>query len=133
MVLVAANTAGASVCEAYCAGTGKSNTGHHHQKEPQSFASSHPAHAHGASINCPECLKSLGQLLEQPDCRSFAQLQTLQGSARPSSINRGDSQLDVNQTPVDYLVRPVENARFSPLHPPPQMSGFAPLLVSLRI
>src|SRR6266568_8449322 len=128
--LLGANTAAASVCEAYCAGTGTKNAGHHHQTEPRSFAHSHQAHAHHPSANCPECLKSARRLFRRQDCRSFAQVQTLLETARASSSDRKDSQLEVSCTPTSSLPKRVENARFTPLHPPPKISSFAPVLLS---
>ena len=133
MASLDANTAAASVCEAYCAWTGKKNTVHHHHTEPRSSPPSHQAHAHRPSVNCPECLKSAGRSWQRPGCRRLAQVQTLQETARASATDRKDSRLDVNRTPTNSLPGSVENARFSPLHPHPQISSLARILVSLRI
>lgn len=131
--LLGANTAVTSVCEAYCAGTGKNNAGHHHQTETRSSAASNQTHAHHPNANCSECLKSVRRSLQGPDCGSFAQAQTLQEGARASSTDRKVSQLDVNRTPANSLPRPVENVRFWLIHPPPKIGTSASVLVSLRI
>jgi hypothetical protein len=134
MALLGANTAAASVCEAYCAEPGKNNTGHHHQTETRASAHSHQTHAHHAEVDCRECLKSAGRLsLQRPECGNVAQVLALQEIARASSTDRKVLQLDVNRTPANSLPTPIENARFSPFHSPPQINSFERVLVSIRI
>ena len=134
MALLGANTGAASVCEAYCAGTGKNNAGHHHQTETRPSPPGHQTHAHHPNANCSECLKSAGRSsLQGQECGNFALAQTLQETARASSTDRKVSQLDINRTPANSLLGPIENARSSPLHSPPRISSFERILVSLRI
>src|SRR5258708_16002432 len=49
VALLGANTAMASVCEAYCAGVGKKNSDHHHQTAATPSSSHHHMHAQTTS------------------------------------------------------------------------------------
>jgi hypothetical protein len=134
MALLASNTATAAVCRAYCAGIGNNRAAHHHQMETRASAHSHHVHANHHGPSCPECSSMQGRLsMQAPGCGKFTQVQALQESVRAFSADREDLQSDVTQTSISSLAKPIENARFSPLYSPPQLSSFHPVLVSLRI
>src|SRR5882724_6638630 len=106
MALLGANTAVASVCEVYCAETGKNNSGQHHQTETRASSRGHQIHDHHANANCTDCLKNAGRSsLRGPECRNFAQVQTLQEAARVSSTDRKASELHLERTPANCLPR----------------------------
>jgi hypothetical protein len=136
VALFGANTAMASVCEAYCAGVGKKNSDHHHQTAAK-FSSPHRhMHTQQHRADCPECPKTAGQSsLQLPDCRSFTQVQALGETPRVFCDDHAVSQLNVGRSSTDSSLAPVqsESERFSSLHSPPTISSFAPVLVSLRI
>jgi hypothetical protein len=134
VALIGANTAMASVCEAYCARVGKKHSDHHHQTLAMPSSPHHhmPAQQHRA--DCPECPKTAAQSSRQlPDCGRFTQVQALQENSRVFSDDHAVSQLDVAKSPTGSLLVPIESERFSSLHSPPSISSFQPVLVSIRI
>ena len=131
VVLFGANTAMASVCEAYCAGVGK-NSDHHHQTAVTPSSSHHHMQAQQHRAGCPECPKTAGRS-SLPDCESFAQVQALQENSRVFSDDHAVSQLDVAKSSTGCSVAPIQSERFSSLHSPPNISSFRPVLVSIRI
>src|ERR1700716_4122127 len=83
LALFGANTAMASVCEAYCAGVGKKNSDHHHQTAASPSSPHHHMHAQQHRADCPQCPKIVGHSpLQLPDCGSFAGVQALQETSR---------------------------------------------------
>ena len=134
MALVAANTATAAVCRAYCAGVGNNNAAHHHQTETRVSAPSHHRHAYHEGANCPECPDGVGQSsMQPPDCGNFTQVQALQEMSTVSSAGREGSQPDITLTSTNSLAASADGAWFSPFCSPPQISSFQPVLVSLRV
>ena len=134
VALFGANTAMASVCEAYCAGIGKKNSGHHHQTAAKLSSPHHHMHAQQHRAHCPECPKTAGQSsLQLPDCGSFARVEALQENSRVFSNDHAVSQLNVARSSTDSWLASVESERFSSLHSPPNISSFQPVLVSIRI
>ncbi|SRR5712692_4404056 len=133
VALFGANTAMASVCEAYCAGVGKKNSDHHHQTAPTP-SSHHHMHAPQHRADCQACPKTAEQSsLQLPDCRSFAQVQALQENSRVFSDDHAVSQLDIAKSSTGSSLAPIQSERFSSLHSPPSISSFQPVLVSIRI
>jgi hypothetical protein len=134
VALFGANTAIASVCEAYCAGVGKKNSDHHHQTEDTPSSPHHHMHARQHRADCPDCPKTAGQSsLQLRHCGSFAGVQALQENSRVFSDDRAVAQLHVAKSSTGSLLAPIESERFSPLHAPPNISSFQPVLVSIRI
>jgi len=134
VALFGANTAMASVCEAYCAGVGKKNSDHHHQTAATSSSSHHHMHAQQHRTDCPECSKTAGQsLLQIPACGSFTQVQALQENSRVFTDDRAVSQLDVAKSSTGSSPALTKSGRFSSLHAPPNICSFLPVLFSLRI
>jgi hypothetical protein len=132
VALFGANTAMASVCEACCAGAGEKNTDHHHQITIGFSSPHHNTHAQEHRADCPECPKSVRRSsLRRPDCGSFNQV--LRDDSRVFSDERAVSQIDAADSSTSFLPIPIESERFSPFHSPPKISGFEPILVSLRI
>jgi hypothetical protein len=134
VALIGANTAMASVCEAYCASGGKKNSDHHHQTAATPSSPHHhmPAQQHRAG--CPQCPKTAGQSsLQLPDCGSFARVQALQENSRVFSDDHAVSQLDVAKSFTGSSLTPIQGERFSSLRAPPNISNFQPVLVSIRI
>src|SRR5258707_5524771 len=82
VALFGANTAMASVCEAYCAGVGKKNSDHHHQTAAMPSSSHHHMHAQQHRADCPECPKTAGRSSRLPDCGSFTWVQALRENSR---------------------------------------------------
>jgi hypothetical protein len=129
-----ANTAMASVCEAYCAGVGKTNSGHHHQTAATPSSSHHHMHAQQHREHCPQCPKIAGKSSRQlPDCGSFAQVQALQEKSRVFSDDHAVSQGDVAKSSAASSRAAIRSERFSSLYSPPNISSFQPVLVSIRI
>ena len=134
LALFGANTAMASVCEAYCAGVRKNNSDHHHQTEATPSSSHHHMHARQHRADCAECPKTAGQSsLQLPDCVSFARVQALQENSRVFTNDHAVSQLDVAKSPTGSSLAPIQSERFSSLHSPPNISSFQSVLVSIRI
>jgi hypothetical protein len=134
VVLFGANTAMASVCDAYCASVGKKNSDHHHQTAATPSPSHHHMHAQQHRADCPQCPKIAGQCSQQfPDCGSFARVQALQENSRVIYDDHAVSQLDVAKSPIGSSLTPIRSERFSSLHSPPNISSFQPVLVSIRI
>ena len=135
VALFGANTAMASVCEAYCAGVGKQKSDHHHQTAAKSSPSHHHMHAQQHRADCRECPKAAGQFsLQPPDCGRFTQVHALGETSRVFSNNLAVPQLNIVSSSVDSsLAAPVESERLSYLHSPPNISNFPPVVVSLRI
>jgi hypothetical protein len=133
VLLFGANTAMASVCDAYCASVGKKNPDHHHQTAAIPSSPHRHMHAQQHRAECPDCPKTAGQSsLQLPDCGTFAQVQALQENSRVLSDDHPVSQLDVATSSASSL-SPVQSQRFSSLHAPPNISSFQPVLVSIRI
>jgi hypothetical protein len=134
VALFGANTATASVCEAYCGSVGKKNSDHHHQTAATPSSPHHHLHAQQHRADCPECPKTAGQSsLQLPDCRSFARVQALQENSRVFSDDHALSQLDGAKSSTGSSLAPIKSERFSCFHGPPNISSFQPVLVSLRI
>jgi hypothetical protein len=134
LALFGANTAMASVCEAYCAGVGKKNSDHHHQTAATPSSSHHHMHAQQHRADCPECPKTAGQSSQQlPDCGSFTRVQALQENSRVFSDDHAVSQLDVAKSSTGSSLAPIQSERFLSLHSPPNINSFQPVLVSIRI
>jgi len=135
VALFGANTAMASLCEAYCASVGKKNSDHHHPPTAATPSSPHHhMHAQQHRANCAECPKTAGQSsLKLPDCGSFARVQALQENSRVFSDDHAVSQLDVAKSPTGSSLTPIQSERFSSLHSPPNIRSFQPVLVSIRI
>jgi hypothetical protein len=132
--LFGANTAMASVCEAYCGGVGKKNSDHRHQTAARFFSPHHHMHAQQDRADCPECPKTAGMSsLQLPDCGCFARVQALQENSRVFSHNDAVFQLDVAKSSTGSSLAPIKSERFSSLHAPPNISSFQPVLVSIRI
>jgi len=136
VALFGANTAMASVCNAYCASVGKKNSDHHHHHQTPATPSSphHHMYADEHRADCRECPKTAGQSsLQLPGCGRFAGVQELQETSRVFSDDHAVSQLDVAKSPTGSSVTPIQSERFSSLHSPPNISSFQPVLVSIRI
>jgi hypothetical protein len=134
LALFDANTAMASVCEAYCASVGTKNSDHHHQTAATPSSPHHQMPAKQHRADCPECPKAAGRSsLQLPDCASFAQVQALQEKSRVFSDDHEVSQLDVTKSSTGSSLSPIQSERFSCLHSPPNISSFQPVLVSIRI
>src|SRR5258708_23449760 len=114
VALFGANTAMASVCEAYCAGVGKKNSDHHHQTAATPSSPRHHMHAQRDRADCPECPKIAGiSSLQLPDCGSFSRVQALQENSRVFSYNHAVSPLDVAKSSTGSSLAPIKSARFS--------------------
>jgi hypothetical protein len=134
VALFGANTAMASVCEAYCAGVGKKNSDHHHQTTATPSSPHHHMHVQQHREDCPQCPKIAGQSsLQLPDCGCFTRVQTLQENSRVFSDDHAVSQRNVAQSSAASSLAPIKSERFSSLHSPPNISRFQPVLVSIRI
>jgi hypothetical protein len=130
MVLLGANTAVASVCEAYCAVEKKGH--HHHQTEMTVSSPHHHPHAQHHMAGCPACPKSAGLPSPHPrDCAN--EVQALREPLSTLSSDREVLQLEITRSSTGSLQAPIERERFSPFHSPPKISSFEPILVSLRI
>jgi hypothetical protein len=132
LALFGANTAMASVCDAYCAGVGNKNPDHHHHQTAPTSSSHHHMHAQQHRAECPQCLEIAGHSSLLPDCGTFAQVQALQENSRVFSDDHA-AHLDVAKSPSDSSLAPIQSERFSSLHSPPNISSFQPVLVSIRI
>ncbi len=129
-VLLGANSAVASVCEAYCAVAMNGNR-HHRTEMAGSLSHHHPSSQHHMA-GCSMCPKGAG--LESPlppDCANL--VLALQEQSRVFSSDDAVRQLDVSKLIIDALPAPMDNAKFAAFHAPPNISAFYPLLVSLRI
>jgi hypothetical protein len=134
LALFGANTAMASVCDAYCAGVGNKNPDHHHHQAAATPSSSHHhMHAQQHRAECPQCAEIAAQSSLLPDCETLAQVQALQGNSRAISDDHAVSQLDVAKSSSDSSLAPIQSERFSSLHSPPNIGSFQPVLVSIRI
>jgi len=134
MALLGANTAMASVCEAYCAGVGKKNSDHHHQTAAKPSSPHHHKHAQEHRVDCAECPKTAAQSsLQLPGCASFARIQALQENSRRFFADHAVSQLDVDNSSTGPSLAPIQSERSSFLHSPPHIGNFQPVLVSIRI
>ena len=133
-VLSVASTAVAAVCEAQCAAVGINNSDHHQQTASRAFSPHQHMHAQQHRADCPECSKtSMQPWLQLPDCGSLARVQALQENSRVFFDDRAVSPLDVAEPSTAAWLAPIESERFSSLHSPPNISGFQPVLVSIRI
>jgi len=133
VTLFGANTAMASVCEAYCASVGKRDS-HHHQTAATPSSGHHHMHAQQHRADCPQCPKIAVQSpLQLPDCERFAGVQALQENSRTLSDDHAVSQLDVAKSSDRSALASIQCERFSSLHSPPNISSFQPVLVSIRI
>jgi hypothetical protein len=133
VALMGANTAMASVCEAYCAGVGK-KTDHHHQTLARSSSPHQHMRAQQHRADCPQCPKTAGQSsLKLPDCGSFTPVQALQEKSRVFTDDRAVCQLDAGKSSTGSSLAPIKSERFSSLHSPPNISSFQPVLVCIRI
>jgi hypothetical protein len=135
LALFGANTAMASVCDAYCAGVGiKSSDHHHHYRTPAAPSPSHHhMHAQRHRAECPQCPEIAGKSSLLPDCGAFAQVQALQENSRAFSDDHAVSQLDIAKSSTGSSPALNQSERFSSLHSPPNISSFQPVLVSIRI
>ena len=134
LALFGANTAMASVCDAYCAGVGNKNPDHHHHHQTAATSSSshHHMHAQQHRAECPQCLEIAGRSSLLPDCGTFAQVQALQENSRVFSDDHA-AHLDIAKSSTNSSLAPIQSERFSSLHSPPNISSFQPVLVSIRI
>jgi hypothetical protein len=131
VALAGANTAMASVCEAYCADASNKNADYQHQTVPSSH---HHIHVQQHRGNCPECPKGAGpRSMQPPNCGNFVQVQIVQGNPRIFSRNLEVSSLDVTKSSTGSPPVPIESEHFSPFHSPPNLHGLGPVLTSLRI
>src|SRR3982074_1538138 len=129
VALIGANTAMASVCEAYCAGVGK-KTDHHHQALARSFSPHQHMRAQQHRADCPRCLKTSVQSSPQlADCGSFTPVQVLQENSRVFTDDHAVSHLYVANSPTGSSLARIERKRFSPLHSPPNISSFQPIRI----
>ena len=131
MVLLCANTAVASVCEAYCV---VEKNGHHHYQTGTTLSSRahhHPPAQHHMA-GCAACPNSAGLASPQPQyCGN--ETQALQEPSSTMSSDRGVLQLEITRSSIGSLPAQIETERFSPFHSPPKVSSFDPILVSPRI
>lgn len=134
MALLGVNTAAASICEAYCAGSGQGETEQHHHGEMRFSSPHHHSYVQAASVDCPECVNGVaGSPLHSPRCGMLAEVQPLQEYARTSFADCGALQLNAT-LPFNVFWRgPVEAEGFLPFQSPPKISTFQPILVSIRI
>jgi hypothetical protein len=131
IALFGANTAMASICEAYCAGSGKKHADHRHIPATRNSSPHHHTHAQQGR-DCSGCLRS-STSVQLPPCGGLTQFQALQKSSRIFSNDRAVAQIDVVKSSTGYFFAAIESERFSTFHPPPKLSNFEPALVSLRI
>lgn len=130
VVLLGANTAVASVCEAYCA-VAMNGDGHHQTEMGVSSSHRHSSSEHHMA-GCSACPKGAGLASPRPpDCANV--VLALQRESRVFSGDRGVRQPAVSASAATSLRRPIDNARFSAFHAPPNISRSYPLLVPLRI
>jgi hypothetical protein len=131
LTLFGANTALASICEAYCGDAGNKNADYHHQTVPSSHHHTHVQQHYG---DCPKCPKGAGRRsMQPPNCGNLAQAQILQDNPRILSRDREVSQLDVAKSSTGSPSMPIESEHFSSFHSPPNLRGFGLVLTSLRI
>ena len=130
MVLVGANTAVASVCEACCA-VEKNDARHHHTNTMSSSSHHHHPAAQHPMAGCGQCPLSMGMAGSEPE--RCAEGQALVEKSRVFSRDRAVQQSDVVETSAVFLPTPADGAGFSHFHPPPKLTSFDPILVSLRI
>jgi hypothetical protein len=129
MVLVGANTAVASVCAACCA-VEKNDTRQHHTITMSSSFHHHPAAQHPMA-GCGKCPLSMGMAGIDPE--RCAEVQVLLQKSRMYSRDRTVHQRDLVETSLFFLPIQVDSARSSYFRPPPRLTSFSPILVSLRI
>jgi hypothetical protein len=130
LVLLGANSAVASVCEAYCAVAMGGNRDH--QTEMAGSSSHHHSSSQHHMTGCSVCPKGAGVASPRPpDCANV--VLGLQGESRVLSRNDATRQLDVSTSTTKSLAVPINNVRFSTSHAPPSISSSYPLLVPLRI
>jgi hypothetical protein len=129
IVLVGANTAVASVCTACCA-VEKNDSRHRHADTMSSSSHHHPA-THHRMGGCGQCSLRMGMAgSERERC---AEGQALVETARVFSRDCAVQQSDVVETTAIFLPTPADGAGLSHFHPPPKLTSFDPILVSLRI
>ena len=129
-VLLGANTAVASVCEAYC--TFAIGGNRDHGMEMAGSPSHHHAPSQHHMDGCSVCPKGADLASPRPpDCASV--VLALQGESRALSSEGAVRQLDVSKLIIDALPAPIDNARFSAFHAPPNIGATYSLLVPLRI
>ncbi len=132
--LFSANTAMASVCEAYCAIVAKNNFGHHHPTAATFSSPHHHSHVQRASVDCPECLNSVGNsALHSPRCGMLAEVQLPQEAGRAYFTHRGALQPNTPRSSNGFWQGPIETEGFLPFQSPPEISSFRPTQVALRI
>jgi hypothetical protein len=129
IVLVGANTAVASVCAACCA-VEKNDTRHRHADTMSSSSHHHPATQHRMG-GCGQCPLRMGMAGSEPE--RCAEGQALVEKARVFSRDRAVQQSDVVETTAIFLPTPADGAGLSHFRPPPKLTSFDPILVSLRI
>lgn len=129
MVLVGANTAVASVCAACCA-VEKNDARHHHTNTMSSSSHHHHPAAQHPMAGCGQCPLSMGMAGIDPE--RCAEVQALLEKSRVYSSDRAAHQGDTLATST-FLPTQANSARSSHFHPPPKLSSFSPILVSLRI
>ncbi len=134
VALFGADSAMATVCEAYCASVGKKSFYHHSQAESTPSSPHHHMHAQQHGADCAECPKVAGQAsLQLPDCGSFARVQALLENSRVFPDDHAVSQLEVAKSSTGSSLIPIQSERYSSLHSPPNISNFQPVLFSIRI
>ena len=130
LVLLGANSAVASVCEAYCAVAMGGDRDR--QTEMAGSSSHHHSSSQHHMTGCSVCPKGAGVASPRPpDCANV--VLGLQRESRVFSGDRGVRQPAVSASAATSLRRPIDNARFSAFHAPPNISSSYPLLVPLRI
>ena len=130
LVLLGANSAVASVCEAYCAVAMGGDRDH--QTEMAGSSSHHHSSSQHHMAGCSVCPKGAGVASPRPPACANVVL-GLQEESRVLSENNATRQLDVSASATSSLAIPIHNVRFSTFHAPPNISSFYPLLVPLRI
>ena len=131
IAMFGANTAMASICEAYCVGTGK-HAEHHDMSSIRNSSPNHHRHAKQDQAECSKCPTSSFSV-QLPPCERLTQFQSLQTSLRVFSDRRLIEHLDLVKSSGSSFAAPVESERFSTFHPPPKLSDPGVALVSLRI
>jgi len=126
-----ANTARASICEAYCAGTRK-HAEHHDISATRNSSPHHHPHAKQDQAKCSKCPTSSFSV-QLPPCERLTQFQALQNSMRVFSDRRPIAHLRLVKSSSNSFGAPVESELFSTFHPPPKLSDPGIALVSLRI
>ena len=131
--LFGASTDMASICETYCADSGKKSADHHHLASTRNSSPHHHSHTGQDQAMCSKCLRSI-MSMQLPACGNLTQFKALQKSSRIFSDDRPVAQLDVVKSSSNSsLFAPTKSERFSTFHPPPRLRNFEPALVSLRI